>query len=288
MLPDVRPAPDFLAEVLAHIEARLFEPLSVNSLAQVAGLSPYHFSRLFTARFGESVMGYVRARRLEAAAYRLTRADPPPLVELSVDCGFESQEAFTRAFRRHFGVPPGRFRSKARENPMEDLMAPVKIEPRVDRLEGLLKRDAFTVAGLRAVFDEVNKSGIPGLWPRLVKCLPLAGQVDGRTYGVCWSADAAEGSINYMACVELRGHANLPPGFERLHVAPQSYAVFRLTLDGTALHPQMQAAIPEIWGKHLPQSGLKIVHAPDFELYPEGFDPTRKGGYIDICIPVMQ
>src|SRR5665213_1250162 len=104
---------DFLADVLAHIEAHLFESLSVNSLASVAGLSPYHFSRAFTARLGESVMGYVRARRLEAASFRLSAAVPPPLIDLAFGCGFESQEAFTRAFRRRFGMPPGQFK---REN----------------------------------------------------------------------------------------------------------------------------------------------------------------------------
>src|SRR5690348_13555763 len=62
------PEPDFLAEVLAYIEAHRDEPMTLAELASVAGFSPYHFSRLFTARFGESVMEYVRTVRLESAA----------------------------------------------------------------------------------------------------------------------------------------------------------------------------------------------------------------------------
>jgi AraC-like DNA-binding protein len=58
-----RSAPDPLERVLTHIERHLFEPLSVGTLADVAGLSQFHFSRLFTARLGESVMAYVRRRR---------------------------------------------------------------------------------------------------------------------------------------------------------------------------------------------------------------------------------
>jgi AraC-like DNA-binding protein len=82
-MSNVSPAPDFLADVLAYIEARPFEPMTVAELASVAGFSPYHFSRLFTARFGESVMSYVRTCRLQAAALRLMGDKPPALVDLA-------------------------------------------------------------------------------------------------------------------------------------------------------------------------------------------------------------
>jgi AraC family transcriptional regulator len=256
----------------------------VAELAEVAGLSPYHFSRLFTARFGESVMGYVRGCRLNVAALRLAGSAPPPLTELAFDCGFESQEAFTRAFRRRFGTPPGQFR-RATQRPIEETAMSDAKSP-VEMLKDLVRRDAFTVAGPRAVFDDDNKHGIPALWPRLIKCLPLQGQVDARTYGVCWMADRAEGSINYMAGVEVKGDAALPEGLERIAIPARSYAVFRLNLDGSALHPQMQAAMPEIWGHLIPESGLRLVPSPDFELYPADFNPNVKGMHVDVYVPV--
>src|ERR1700761_7657636 len=163
---------DFLADVLSHIEQHLFEPLSVTELASVAGLSPWHFSRLFTARFGESVMGYVRMCRLQRAALRLSGDAPPPLIDLAFDCGFESQEAFTRAFRRRYGVPPGQFQRDAlRQQPHREKA--MQATATVERLKDLVKRDAFTVAGPGATFNAENKSGIPGLWPRLIRALPL-------------------------------------------------------------------------------------------------------------------
>jgi AraC family transcriptional regulator len=276
---------DFLADILAHIEGHLFDPLSVTELASVAGLSPWHFSRLFTARFGESVMGYVRRCRLQRAALRLSGDAPPPITTLAFDCGFESQEAFTRAFRRRYGVPPGQFkRDILKQRPPEKTMPPV--HARVVQLPDLLHRPAFSVAGVSAIFDSQNKSGIPTLWPRLIACLPLKGQVDARTYGVCRMVDAVEGCMSYMAGVEVTGDAPMPDGFERTEIAAQTYVVFRLTVDGSALHPQMQAAMPKIWGGLLPASGLKPVQAPDFELYPADFEPLRKGAHIDICIPV--
>jgi AraC family transcriptional regulator len=283
--PMSEPQPDFLADALAYIEAHLFDALSVRALADVTGLSPYHFSRMFTARFGMSPIAYVRARRLLAAARRLEAGDAS-LAELAFDCGFESQEAFTRAFKREYGVPPGEFRravAPLRQTIEENDMSDIELV----QLEEHVRREAFSVAGLRAAFDESNKSGIPALWPRLLSNLPLAGQVDGRSYGVIWTATPGRGSVNYMAGVEVRGDTKLPAGFEKIDIAAQTYIVFRQTLDGGPLHPQLQAAAREIWGKRLPKLGVKLVQAPDFELCPEGFNPMQKGAYIDVYVPVV-
>jgi AraC family transcriptional regulator len=153
-------------------------------------------------------------------------------------------------------------------------------------LKDKVERDAFAVAGPGATFNAENKSGIPGLWPRLIRALPLQGQADARTYGVCRMVDKQEGALRYIAGVEVTGDTPLPDGFERIELAAQTYAVFRLTLDGSPLHPQMQAAMPKIWGELLPRSGFKTVPAPDFELYPGDFEPMRKGAYVDMYIAV--
>lgn len=119
-----------------------------------------------------------------------------------------------RAFRRRFGVPPGRFKREALQHEVEDdRMNEAKVPVHVQELDQLLKRDGFRVAGLRAVFDDENRHGIPALWPRLLECLPLPGQVDARSYGVCWIDDPKQTSINYMAGVEVRGRHELPRGF---------------------------------------------------------------------------
>jgi AraC family transcriptional regulator len=279
---------DFLADTLAYIEAHLFDTLSVAALADVAGLSPYHFSRMFSARFGDSAIAYVRARRMQAAARRLAEGEPS-LAELAFDCGFESQAAFTRAFRREFGVPPGRYkREAAAQHPDKKETTMSETAPmQLTQLDQLVHREAFTIAGLRAMFDESNKSGIPALWPRLLACLPLPDQIGRRTYGAIWTDTPGQSAANYMAGVEVKGEAPLPAGFERLDIAAQDYVVFRQMLDGPDLHPQMQRAAKEIWGERLPRLGRKLVQAPDFELYPEGFDPTKPGQYVDIYVPVV-
>jgi AraC family transcriptional regulator len=278
---------DPLAATLAYIEAHLFNALSISALANVAGLSVFHFSRCFTARFGESVIAYVRARRMQAAAERLANG-APSLAELAFDCGFESQEAFTRAFRRDFGVPPGKYKREVfrakKENPMAERMD-VKLD--MTLRDGLTRREAFTVAGITGRFDDTTKADIPALWPKLIPHLPLKGQMNGHSYGVCWATGEGSGVINYMAGVEVGAKQGLPPGFERLAIAAQSYLVFHIALNGPNLHPQLQAAMRAIWSDTLPNSKWKLAQAPDFEFYPENFNPMQKGMWIDYYIPVV-
>ena len=279
------------------IEANLGSALSLNDLADAACLSPYHFSRLFTARFGFSPMAYVRARRLEGAAERLRNRDGATLIDLALDCGFDSQEGFTRAFTRIFGVAPGRYRSGDRpprkESPHkgETSMATAHL-PATNLIQAPApaNKPAIRIAGAGRDFDETTVSGIPALWDELTPRLPLPGQASGWTYGVCCAGpgpqQSLKGGLHYIAGVELSQNAPEPEGFEVIELPATSYVVFRQVLDGGPLHPQMQSAVREIWGERVPNCGHKLVRAPDLEVYPPDFEPNRAGAWVEWWIPV--
>ena len=285
------PATDPFADLVRWIEQHLDDPLTLDRIAQQAGLSPYHFSRLFTARMGRSVMAHVRGRRLVRGARRLCDEPGLKLVELAFDCGFDSQEAFTRAFKRVFGVSPGRFRTGFAVEPIEGqfpMSAPTGSVLPVVRLPDLVALPAFHVAGPARLFDEATKAEIPQLWSALIGALPFKGQLPSwATYGVVSSVDKGEGCFRYMAGVGVEPGCEPPPGFSVQQVPAATYAVFRITLDGSALHPQVKRAMAEIWGELIPASGLKVVEGPDFELYDGRFDPQKAGSVIDFHVPVQ-
>lgn len=283
-------ATDPFTHVIAWIERRLDRPLTLEQVAAQAGLSPFHFSRLFTARMGRSVMAHVRGRRLVRGARRLCDDPDLRLVDLAFDCGFESQEAFTRAFKRVFGVSPGRFRSGFAVDPIEGqypMTLPAARSTSVVRLPERVTLPAFHVAGPARRFDEATKAGIPQLWSALIGVLPFAGQVGSwATYGVVSSVDRAEGCFQYMATVGVEPGCVPPPGFSTMEIPEATYAVFRITLDGAALHPQVKQAMASIWGELVPAAGLKVLDGPDFELYDGRFDPRKPGSVIDFHVPV--
>jgi AraC family transcriptional regulator len=100
---------DRLIPTLVHIQTHLDDDLKLDRLARVAGITRSHFSRSFTATIGESPRAYVERLRLERAAVLLVMR-AASVLEIALDCGFQGQETFTRAFSRRYGVAPGRWR----------------------------------------------------------------------------------------------------------------------------------------------------------------------------------
>ena len=100
-------------KALWFIESHLAGELTLDEIAGVAGISRFHMVRAFAAPTGLSVMRYVRARRLSEAA-RALAGGAPDILKLALDADYGSHEAFTRAFRDHFGVTPEAVRSLAR------------------------------------------------------------------------------------------------------------------------------------------------------------------------------
>ncbi len=96
--------------VREYIEADLERDLSIQALAEVAGLSPQHFAVLFRESTGFTPHQYVNHRRI-ACAQELLKIENLTLVEISMQCGFSSQSQFITTFRKLAGMTPGRFRS---------------------------------------------------------------------------------------------------------------------------------------------------------------------------------
>src|SRR4051794_30810715 len=92
-------------------DARYFEPLTVDALAAVAGLSKAHFSREFKQAFGESPHAYLMTRRLERAA-ALLRATDRSVADICVSVGWQSVGSFTTSFTRTYGRSPTAYRKQ--------------------------------------------------------------------------------------------------------------------------------------------------------------------------------
>ena len=97
--------------VLNHIDSHLDQPLDGAQLAEIANFSRFHFHRVFAAWMGETLGSYAQRRRLEKAAFRLSYGNP----ETALATGFQSGEAFARAFRLKVGCTPSAWRATTLE-----------------------------------------------------------------------------------------------------------------------------------------------------------------------------
>jgi AraC family transcriptional regulator len=105
--PWLRSARDLLLERVPDVTGSLTE------VAAAVGVHPAHLARCFRREYGQTVGEYARTLRLEWAAEQLA-LDDAPLAEIALRAGFADQSHFTRAFRQHVGVPPGRYRELVR------------------------------------------------------------------------------------------------------------------------------------------------------------------------------
>jgi AraC family transcriptional regulator len=91
--------------VAEFIDAHLAEKISLARLAKIAGLSQYHFARVFKQAFGVPPHRYHMVRRMERATNLLLQPTLP-VTQIAVRVGFRETSSFTRAYRRYAGVTP--------------------------------------------------------------------------------------------------------------------------------------------------------------------------------------
>lgn len=91
------------------IEKNLCEEINLDNLARHAYISKFHFHRLFHRFTGEAVMQYIRKRRLAEAARELNHTHET-ITDIALKYQFGSQESFSRAFKKMYGISPKEYR----------------------------------------------------------------------------------------------------------------------------------------------------------------------------------
>jgi AraC family transcriptional regulator len=235
------PDDDCLAQIqpgIELIEARIsgeFE-LELREVSRAAGMSHWHFLRIFKALTGETLMRYVRRRRLSnAARILLEETDRVRLIELALKAGFESLASFTRAFKARFEMTPGRFRTARPENfvpkarssadYLRHLSGGVSLEPE------LVDLPAMRLVGLQSCIygSDSEKNNVadhlPGLWADFLARLPeVPDHERGVAYGLIDQVAVDDERLNYWAGVMSAGP--IPEGMVEVIVPPRRVARF--------------------------------------------------------------
>lgn len=292
--------------VLAYIDQHLEQPISLNTLADVAHFSPFHFHRLFSAWMGETFGDYLRRRRVEVAAMRLAAQPRTRILHIALSVGFGSAEAFTRAFNIRFGCSPTAWREQqyARRNANSNsgqvnrkrsqaLQAPfaeheISSNHHKESIMNvkLIDRQPVTIAYLRhlgpyggPVARFWQDAYVP--WAVMNKLGP-----DHARYGISHDDPSitAPEQCRYDACAEVSADFMAAGSALKTTIPGGKYAAlkFKGTVEQVG---EAWAALLRDW---LPSSGLQLDARPCFEYYPKGaaYDHEKGTFECEICIPV--
>jgi AraC family transcriptional regulator len=103
---------DRLGRVCDYIYENLDNDLSLENLSKIMGISKYHFHRVFAINTGINLFAFIQLLRFKRASYQLTYNKELKIIDIALDAKFESHEAFSRAFKKTFGVTPTEFRNE--------------------------------------------------------------------------------------------------------------------------------------------------------------------------------
>lgn len=272
-----------VGKALWFIESHFSSDITLDDIADAAGVSAYYITRAFGDATGHSAMRYVRGRRLAEAARSLANG-ARDILSVALDAGYRSHEAFTRAFREQFGVTPEAVREHEGVRNLS-LVEPLKMEEAARAVVPPLRFErapVLLVAGIAQRYTCETSAGIPAQWQRFVPYLgTVPGQIGEVTYGVRCNIDE-DGDFDYICGVAVTGFSNLSSEWSRVRIPAQKYAVFS--------HDEHISTIRStwitIWHTWLPESGHELVDAPDFERYSEQFDSRTGIGGLEIWIPI--
>ena len=182
----------------------LDQPLNLDSVAEAAGFSPFHFHRIFKTLVGESINDFVKRLRLERSVVLLTRVNwtantEQTLTEIAFACGFASSADFSRCFKQRFGVPPSKFdvesfratrrkdwQSLTPDPEQQNLLAPLPVGENPDGFKVRLRDIPIrTVAYLR-VPDPYREHVVFDAAAKMVQWAESHGIADGQWLGYMW------------------------------------------------------------------------------------------------------
>lgn len=278
-----------------YIEANLDFDIELARVSKVAGISHWHFQRIFKAVTGETLKTYIRSRRM-ANALETLLTTKVGILEISIRAGFESQEAFTRAFKKAFGMTPNAYRKLGDDSLflkkvqidavyLRHIGANVSMQPEIE------PAPAMTVVGLQTYFygvdSEKNNIGeqLPPLWDAFTDRMgELQSAVPGVAYGVVQPVDEGSARLSYHAAMEVSSLGEPPEGMVSLEVPAATYA--RFTHRGPA--QTIDHTVNYIYATWLQQSGFRHSYGPDLEIYGEQYHPTSPDSVMGYAIPVTR
>ncbi len=269
---------------LEYIEINLTEEMDYTKIAQAACCSEYHFSRMFSSMAGITLSEYIRRRRLTLAAFELQKSDIH-VVDTAVKYGYDSADAFSRAFKKLHGITPSEAREKGsqlkafpRMSFQISIIGDSEMDYRIENLDFQLR----IVGKKKTANTSMATQMIPELWTEAREDGFLQTLIDMSwekpqckmegILGICGKdSDIREEEFDYFMGARYAGE--IPAGMEELIIPPATWAVL----------PNVTDAWKRLYSEWIPTSGYELANLPCIENFlAPGHQPEN-----ELWVPVI-
>ncbi|MEK5333624.1 MULTISPECIES: AraC family transcriptional regulator [unclassified Lysinibacillus] len=281
-----------IQKAINYIEEHLQETITMEQIANEVNASVFHFQRTFSILTDMSIADYIRRRRLTLAAQELINTDIK-VIDLAFKYGYDSPEAFTKAFRKQHNVTPSEARKQ--QGPLQSynrLVIQVSLKGAEPMKYNIVEKEKFQVVGVKRTYNcqkGENLQGIPVFWDEVNRqgmdeqLFALNdGQIKG-VLGVCVPDENYKENnlIDYWIGTDHVG-ADVPENLLAMEVPASKWVVFEVH---GPMPDAMQNAWKQIFSEWFPSNPYEPAGTPELEVYTEE-DPTSENLYSEIWIPI--
>jgi AraC family transcriptional regulator len=250
-----------------HLDSHLAASLTLDDLADVARLSRFHFERVFADYAGETPLVRVRRLRLARARRLIEEGRVTSLLDLALDSGYASAEAFSRAFRAQFGCAP----SSLSRQPDQGT-PPIRIEALPALGIQYIPFEGRREDAMQA-FDELRARALMQNIPRERR----------KGWRVDLSSKTSDGTVKLQAALLSERLGTHITGLQHGVLPAGDYAV--IELQGGYEPP----ALPELAQRIMAETGWQIGDGPVLQSFHNAaYLPARQEKRCDLYVPVQR
>lgn len=280
---------DAMNKAVEYMEDNITEKLDIEKVAKIALSSTFHFQRMYHMITGVTIAEYIRRRRLTLATQDIISGEK--IINVAYRYGYETPEAFTKAFRKMHGMSPTAAREPgANLKAYPKLSFHISIKGDKDMNYKIIEKESFTVVGKQTritMVDGENFKQIPKFWGDCINdgsyewICSKAGKLG--VLGVCKDFGEYKDEFNYMIGVE-KIKDTLPKGYISATIPAATWAIFESV---GPLPEAIQDLTRRIFSEWMPSTGYQHDCAPELEVYPAG-DIHSPDYRCEIWIPIKK
>lgn len=213
------------------IEESLSYDIDIDEIAEKIYISKYHFYRLFTAIIGVPPMEYIRKRRISESAKQLLNSNEK-IINIALNAGFDSQEAFTRAFKQFFNTTPAKVRKEKLKLCLYERCFIEHCKISIKNIKGgvfmnvkELELGEIKLVGITEKICMPNNT-IPQLWEKVMQRIhEIKNIIPGCSYGVAENM-SDDFSFDETVGFSVSSFEDIPEGMITKTIPSQKYLVF--------------------------------------------------------------